>query len=57
MKYPMRSMCLVVEFHPFSWGTLYQFHNYKLSEFMKTQANTQWFLRLGCFTFSYRRML
>lgn len=57
MKYPMKALCIELAFHPFAWGTLYQFHNFHRSEFQKSQAETMWFLRLGCFTLSQRRML
>lgn len=57
LPYPFRAMCFVLAFHPFAWGTLFDFHKRNLTDFQKSQAETQWWIRLGCFTFSYRRML
>jgi hypothetical protein len=55
LRYPFDAMCYVLAFHPFAWGL--QFHHHNLNERAKADARTQWFLRIGCFTFSFRRML
>ena len=55
LPYPLRAFCIQVAFHPFCWGL--DCHNHRRTEFAKSQAETQWYLRLGCFTISYRRML
>lgn len=59
--HPLTSGRLVLAFHP---GTLfggtcfdYQFNSNKMSEAAKKDARTIWFIRIGCFTLSYGRML
>ena len=59
--YPLSAICLELAFHPFSifGGTWFDYVNRTktMSEFSKKEAKTQWWIRFGPFTLSYRRML
>lgn len=56
MKYPLNSMAMALTFHPFTWGA--HWHRRKdLTEAAKKAGATQWWVRLGCFTLAYHRMI
>ncbi len=58
IKYPLNSIRLQLAFHPFSWGTWFAYVNRTdYPERWKADDNTIWWIRLGCFTLSYSRML
>ncbi len=56
LPYPLRAVCLELTFHPFCWG-LSRCSRLHMAEHFKANAETQWWVRFGCFTLSYRRML
>jgi len=56
LPYPLRAFSLSLRFHPFVWG-LHWHHAKDLTEFARTQGTIIWWLRVGCFTLSYGRML
>lgn len=55
LPYPLRAMSLSLRFHPFRWTVDGAYYN--LSEFRKSQGDVIWWLRIGCFTISYSRMM
>ena len=56
MKYPLSAASISVTFHPFGWG-LHYVHRKTLTEFARAQGDAIWWLRVGCFTIAYGRML
>jgi len=52
-------MRIELAFHPFAWGTWFDFVNRSktMTDVAKAEGNTIWWLRLGPFTISYSRML
>ena len=61
IPYPLRAAKLSVAFHPFSifGGTWFDYvnHNKTMTDLVKSDGRTIWWLRLGPFTISYGRML
>lgn len=57
MKYPLRAACIQFDFHPFCWGLQWVNRTRQLAEFAKVQGDAMWWIRFGCITVSYRRML
>lgn len=61
IPYPLRAICLSLAFHPFSvfGGTWFDYvnHSATMTRAAKADGKTIWWLRVGPFTLSYRRML
>lgn len=55
LPYPLRAISLYLRFHPFGWALDGAYYN--LDEFRKSQCDVIWWLRIGCFTLSYSRMM
>ena len=56
IPYPLSAACIEVAFHPFCWGINIHIRE-GLTDFAKEQGVDFWFIRIGCFTVSYRRMI
>lgn len=56
IPYPLRAMSLCFRIHPFGWGLHYHYRR-GLSERARCDGQTLWWVRIGCVTISYGRML
>ena len=56
IPYPLRAMSLSFCVHPFSWGLHYHYRR-GLKESARCDGQTLWWVRIGCLTISYGRML
>lgn len=56
IPYPLRAFSLALRFHPFTWG-LHACRKPWLDERARAAGISVWWVRVGCFTLSYGRML
>jgi len=56
VRYPLNSISLSINVHPFTWG-LHTHRRRDLTEAAKRAGTTQWWVRIGCLTIAYHRMV